>query len=174
MATVPPDSRLLHAVQSTFTRMQWAYRTVATHGVIEADFDLHHTRTRLHVQTFPPIHAISVVAQASHHIPETRIGLINETLMRTNRELTIGNFELDCDAGQILFRATNIFPATGSHEDIIASLVHSALAEMDRLTPFLTLLLRMEAPELATLNLKLFLQRQDLLPPVPEETEQTP
>jgi hypothetical protein len=40
------------------------------------------------------------------------------------------------------------------------------VAEIDRLTPFLTLLLRMEAAELARLNLRLFLQREDLLPPV--------
>ena len=48
------------------------------------------------------------------------------------------------------------------------NLIASALAETDRLTPFLTLLLRMTAEELGRLNLKLFLQREDLLPPVPE------
>ena len=49
--------------------------------------------------------------------------------------------------------------------------MHSAIAECDRLTPFLTLLLRMPPAELGRLNLKLFLQREDLLPPVPEAPE---
>jgi hypothetical protein len=89
-------------------------------------------------------------------------------LMRTNLELTLGAFEFDYDAGRVLFRATNIFPPDAADPQIIASLVHSALAETDRLTPFLTLLLRMTAEELGRLNLKLFLQREDLLPPVTE------
>jgi hypothetical protein len=94
--------------------------------------------------------------------------------MRTNKELTIGNFELDYDEGRVLFRATNVFDNPSASPEIIASLVHAALAETDRITPFLTLVLRMSPDELATLNLKLFLQREDLLPPVPEDPDSTP
>ena len=89
-------------------------------------------------------------------------------LMRTNHELLIGAFELDYETGLVLFRATNIFPPHRIDERIIASLVHSALAEIDRITPFLTLLLNMTVDELAKLNLNLFLKREDLLPTVPE------
>ncbi len=164
---------MLSAVEQTFSRMDWQCRRVAGHDVVEADFELHHTRTRLHVQVFPPLNALSVVAQASHSVPDSRAGVVSEMLMRTNRDLTVGNFELDYDTGTVLFRATNLFPAGPVAGDIIASLVHSTLAEMDRVTPFLTLLLRMDGQELGKLNMKLFLQREDLLPPVPEDAEDT-
>ena len=159
---------LFAVIQATFQRMGWQGRIVQDGEVMEADFETHHTKVRLHVQAFPPIHAISVSATAAHKIPVERAGLIAEMLMRTNHELLIGAFELDYDAHHVLFRATNIFPPHRTDERIIASLVHSALAEVDRITPFLTLLLNMSVAELAKLNLKLFLKREDLLPPVPE------
>lgn len=161
-------SSLFQSVQSAFTKMKWEGRRVEGQEVLEADFETHHTKVRIHVQAFEPVNAVSVVATASSKVPESRMGLIAEMAMRTNHELTIGAFELDYDSGQLVFRATNIFPPHRVDERIIGSLVHSALAEMDRLTPFLTLVLRMTTEELGKLNLKLFLQREDLLPPVPD------
>lgn len=163
-----PSQPLFKYVQSAFQKMNWQWRLVEGQEVVEADFDMHHTKVRIHVQAFPPVNAVSVVATAANRAPESRFGLVAELIMRTNHDLTIGAFELDYDTGMIMFRATNIFPPQQVDERIIASLVHSALAEMDRITPFLTLLLRMTPAELAKLNLKLFLQREDLLPPVPE------
>ena len=163
-----PPSDVFNAIQSAFTRMSWQARRVEGREIVEADFEVHHTKVRIHVQAFAELNALSVVATAAHHVPDSRMGLIAEMLMRTNLELTIGAFEMNYDDGTVLFRATNIFPPDAADPQIIASLVHSALAETDRLTPFLTLLLRMTAEELGRLNLKLFLQREDLLPPVPE------
>ncbi len=166
-----PPSPLFLAVEQTFALMHWTARRVPTREVLEADFDAHHTRIRLHVQAFPEMNAVAVGTTLGHDIPDSRSGLVSELLMRTNLELTIGAFELDFDAHRVLFRATNIFPPQAVEPQIIASLVHSALAETDRLTPFLTLLLRMPPEELGRLNLKLFLQREDLLPPVPESAD---
>ncbi len=171
MPANPPaasDSPLFRTVLETFSRMAWHYHRVEGREVVEADFDVYHTRARVHVQVFPSLNAVSVVGTLGHRIPDSRSGVICEMLMRTNKELTIGNFELDCDAGTILFRATNLFANGPGDGDIIASLVHTALAEVDRLTPFVTLVLRMTPAELGALNLKMFLMREDLLPPVPE------
>lgn len=162
---------VFQAIQAAFQRMGWQARKVENLEVLEADFEVHHTKVRIHAQAFPEVNAVSVVATASNRAPESRFGLAAELVMRTNHELTIGAFELDYDTGMIMFRATNIFPPHRVDERIIASLVHSALAEMDRITPFLTLLMRMEQDELAKLNMKLFLLREDLLPPVPEHPE---
>jgi hypothetical protein len=142
--------------------------------VLEADFEVYHTRTRIHAQVFAPLHAVSIVGTLGHKVPDSRSGVVSEMLMRTNKELTIGNFELDHDSGTVIFRATNIFSPDRVDGNIIASLVHSTLAEVDRLTPFLTLVLRMSADELGALNLKTFLMREDLLPPVPDEDAATP
>ena len=171
----PSSSSLLFAaVEETFARMQWTGRRVPGREVLEADFDTHHTRIRVHVQAFAEVQAVSVGTTPGHEVPDSRAGLVSEMLMRTNLELTIGAFELDYDSGRVLFRATNIFPPDAADPRIIASLVHTALAETDRLTPFLTLVLRMSPEELGRLNLKLFLQREDLLPPVPETSDLSP
>jgi hypothetical protein len=167
---IQPPSDVFTAIQAAFTRMAWQSRRVEDREIIEADFELHHTKVRVHVQAFAPLNALSVVATASHQVPDSRMGIIAELLMRTNLELTIGSFEMNYDDGRVHFRATNVFPPNRVDERIIASLVHSALAETDRLTPFITLVLRMHPEELGKLNLKLFLQREDLLPPVPEST----
>jgi hypothetical protein len=163
------DSPLFTAVLQTFARMGWRGRRVEGREVLEADFEVYHTRTRVHVQVFAPLHAVSVIGTLAHKVPDSRSGIVCEMLMRTNKELTIGNFELDHDSGSVIFRATNIFAPGAADADIIASLVHSTLAEVDRLTPFLTILLRRSAAELAAMNLKTFLLREDLLPPVPED-----
>ena len=154
--------------------MGWQCRRVEGREVLEADFDMHHTRTRIHVQVFAPLHALSVVGTLAHKVPDSRSGIVCEMLMRTNKDLTIGNFELDHDTGTVLFRAGNIFPPGPADARIIASLVHSTLAEVDRLTPFLTIILRMTLAELGALNLKMFLMREDLLPPVPGGDASTP
>jgi len=169
-----PDSPLFTAIAQTFQRMGWQSRRVEGREVLEADFEVYHTHTRIHVQAFAPLNAVSVVGTLGHKVPDSRSGLVCEALMRTNKELTIGNFELDCDAGTVLFRAGNIFPEGHADARIIASLVHTTLAEVDRFTPFLTLLIRMTPEELGTLNLKMFLLREDLLPPVPGGDELTP
>lgn len=168
------DSPLLSAVQQTFTRMGWQFRRVEGREVLEADFEIYHTRTRVHAQVFAQLNAVSVIGTLAHKVPDSRSGTVGEMLMRTNKELTIGNFELDHDTGTVLFRATNIFPAGGADGSIIASLVHTTLAEVDRLTPFLTIILRMGPGELGALNLKTFLMREDLLPPVPDDESPAP
>jgi hypothetical protein len=168
------DSPLFTAVADTFSRMAWEFRRVEGREVLEADFEVYHTRTRIHAQVFAPLNAVSVVGTLSHQVPDSRSGLVGEMLMRVNKDLTVGNFELDHDTGTVLFRVTNLFPPGHFDGTITASLVHTALAEVDRLTPFLTLLLRMGPEELSKLNLKMFLMREDLLPPVPDAEEPTP
>jgi hypothetical protein len=160
------NSPLFGTLQRAFAQRGWHCEPVAGREVVEAFFEAHHTRVRVHAQVFPDIRAVSVVGYATAEVPSARAGLIAEALMRLNQQLTLGNFEMDYDAGRVFFRVTNLFGSEAGDASIVASMVHAAVAEIDRLTPFLTLLLRMEASELARLNLRLFLQREDLLPPV--------
>jgi hypothetical protein len=163
---------LMAAVKQAFASRSWHCDEVAGRLVVESSFEAHHTRVRVHVQAFPEINAVSVVGYATAAVPAARCGLIAEALMRLNQSLTLGNFEMDFDSGRVVFRATNVFPDPAQAPATVAALVHTAVAEIDRLTPFLALLLRMPPAELATLNLRLFLQREDLLPPVPSEAPQ--
>ena len=163
-----PLSALYAAVLSTFKEMGWHYREVPEHAVIEADFEAHHTKLPLHVQVFGETHIASAVATCTLQVPSTHRLPICELLMRTNRELNIGNFELDWETGTVLFRATNVFPPHRYDQRIIASLVHSAIAEMDRLTPFLGEIIRTPKGELLLLKVADLMLREDLLPPAPE------
>ncbi|MGI8603737.1 MAG: YbjN domain-containing protein [Verrucomicrobiales bacterium] len=156
---------LLDAIKSAFRSRGWQFEPIEGQLVVESIFEAHHTRVRVHAQAFPEINAVSVVGYAGSTVPLARAGVVAEMLMRLNQLLTVGNFEMDYDAGTVFFRAANLFVATADPR-LIAGLVHSTVAEIDRLTPFLTLVLRMNTRELSELNLKLFLQREDLLPPV--------
>jgi hypothetical protein len=157
---------LFASIEAAFRQQGWHCEPVSGRLVVEAGFDAHHTRLKVHVQAFPEISAITVVGYSGSVVPAPRAGIVVEMLMRLNQQLTVGNFEMNYDSGQVLFRATNIFGGGEASPDVIAALVHTTVAEIDRLTPFLTLLLRMEPDEIARLNLKLFLEREDLLPPV--------
>lgn len=157
---------LMESVTLAFARRGWHCEPVPGREVVESVFEAHHTRVRVHAQVFAEIRAVSVVGYAAAEVPAARAGLIAEALMRLNQTLTLGNLEMDYDAGRVFFRITNVFSTDAGDAGIVASMVHAAVAEIDRLTPFLAILLRMKPDELSRLNLRLFLQREDLLPPV--------
>jgi hypothetical protein len=137
--------------------------------VVESSFEAYHGKIPLHVQSFAAADIVSVVANASLVVPATHQARTAELLMRANKELNLGNFELEWDGGQVMFRITNIFSMHRHDETIIASLVHNAIAEMDRLTPFLGELCRTKKEMLPLFDVKGLLAREDLLQPVPQE-----
>lgn len=161
-------SALYATTLTTFKEMGWIYREVPDHSVIEADFEAHHTKIPLHVQIFGETHIITVVSNSTLQVPSTHRLQVCELLMRTNKDLNLGNFELEWESGQVMFRVTNVFPPNRHDSRIIASLVHSSVAEMDRLTPFLGEIIRTPKGELLLLKVADLMKREDLLPPVPD------
>jgi hypothetical protein len=162
-------SALHAAVLTAFKSRGWAYREVPEMEVVEASFEAYHGKVPLHVQSFGEAHIVSVVANASLTVPVTHKARAAELLMRANKELNVGAFEMDWDAGLVMFRQANVFAKHRHDEDMIGSLVHNAIAEMDRMTPFLGELCKTTGEMLPLLDLKQLLQREDLLPPAPEE-----
>lgn len=160
-------SALYSATLSAFNAQSWVFREVPGMEVIESDFEAHHTKVPLHVQVYGEPNIVCVVARAPVAVPKTHRVHVAELIMRTNKELNLGNFELDWDDGVVMFRVTNIFPQGYQDERIIASLVHSAIAEMDRMTPFLGEICRTPRGELILLRVVDLTKRQDLLPPAP-------
>lgn len=161
-------SALYATALSTFKEMGWHYREVPEHHVIESDFEAHHTKVPLHMQVFGESDIATVVASATLQVPATHRLQVCELLMRTNKELNLGNFEFEWDAGQVMFRITNVFPPHRHDSRILASMVHSAVAEMDRLTPYLGEIIRTPKGELLLLNVGDLIKREDLLPPAPD------
>ena len=159
---------LLHAaVLNAFKSRGWLYREVPGMEVVESGFDAYHGRVLAHVQSFPGAHFVVVVANASATVPASHRNRAAELLMRVNKELSLGAFEMDWDAGHVMFRQGNVLPEHHPDEGVIAGLVHNAVGEMDRLAPFLGEVCRTRKEMLPLLDVAALLEREDLLPQVP-------
>lgn len=136
--------------------------------MVTTAFEAHHTHIHLHAQVFVNINALSIVAETPLEVDKKRKSLLLELLMRGSKQLTIGGFEYDLDRAQLVFRITNLFEKEVFDADIISSMVHCAIAELDRMVPMVGVLTRTKDDLLRDLSLPLLLEREDLLPPVPE------
>jgi hypothetical protein len=58
--------------------------------------------------------------------------------------------------------------------DIVTSMVHCAIAELDRITPYAAIVQRTRADLLDDLDLVRLLEREDLIPPVPGDDDDLP
>jgi hypothetical protein len=162
----------LHAaVLNAFKQQGWACAEVPGMTVVESQFEAYHSKIALHLQSYDEAQILSVVANVSITVPHTHKSRAAELLMRVNRELNLGNFEIDWDSGTVMFRQSQVFANQQFEPTIIVSLVHNALAEVDRITPYLGILCKTVPSMLPMLSIPDLLLREDLLPPVPTETE---
>ncbi len=161
-------SELYSTALSAFREAGWAFTEVSGREVLRAGFEAHHARVELHLQVFSSLHAVSVVSESprASSDPAHRERLA-ELAMRVNQTLTIGNFELDWDAGRLLFRVTNLFSTPQGEVSIIQGLVHTVVGEMDRIAALESIVLSAEGAELAALDIRSLLKRDDLIPDVP-------
>ncbi len=161
-------SKLYSTVKAAFDEEAWGYTEVPGREVIQAGFEGHNARVGLHVQVFPELQAVSVVSVSvrAMETPAKRERLA-ELVMRVNQALTVGNFEMDWDAGRLLFRVTNLFPTEEGDSGIVRGMVHNTIGEMDRIAPFESLIHQAEGSDLAGIDIVALLEREDLLPDVP-------
>jgi hypothetical protein len=97
-----------------------------------------------------------------------------ELLCRANKYLNLGSFEYDLDRQFLVFRITNLFEKERYDADIITSMVHCAIAELDRIMPYAMIVQRTPEDLLDDLDLERLLQREDLIPPVPGDEDDLP
>ena len=79
--------------------------------------------------------------------------------MRTNITLNLGNFEVDWPARRVFFRLCNLFASEEPPPKLLALMVHTAVAETDRLAPILRELCGTPAEELERLDVGRLLRR---------------
>ncbi len=170
MLNVSAMSALYAATLNAFKAQGWAYQEVQEMEVVESIFEAHHAKIPVHVQVFGEAGIASTVATSSLTVPASHRLTVCELVMRTNKELNLGAFEIDWDEGRVLFRVATVFPPHRHDERVLASLVHAAVAEMDRLTPYLGEVCRTAKGELPLLRIPDLLRREDLLPPAPPES----
>lgn len=164
-------SALHAAVLNAFKKQSWAYREVPGQEVVESSFEAHHGKIFLHVQSFGEADIMVVVANVSLPVPASHRLRVSELIMRSNKELNLGAFEMEWDAGQVMFRQGNIFASNRYDEKIIAGLVHNAVGEVDRFTPYFGEICRTTREMLPLLDVRELLAREDLLPPTPPAEE---
>ncbi|NNC89144.1 MAG: hypothetical protein HKN82_11855 [Akkermansiaceae bacterium] len=169
---MPPPSQQLQSVIDAFGRQGWHCDLVDGREVIQTAFEAHHTKVRLIAQAFPQINALSVVAETPLPLDAAHLASGVELLMRANKQLTLGSFEYDFDRAQLIFRLTNLFEREKFDADIISSMVHCAISEIDRLTPLASTVAATAPDLLDDLSIPLLLEREDLIPPVPGDEEE--
>lgn len=167
-----PHSRQILSVEETFGKNGWISEMVEGRDVLRAGFEAHHTRVDLVVQAFPELNALSVVSESPMFVGEAQMPALLELLMRGNKQLTLGGFEYDIDREMLVFRVTNLFERERFDGDIVASMVHCAIAELDRIVPYASIVRGTGADLLGDLDLERLLEREDVLPPVPGEEEE--
>jgi hypothetical protein len=167
----PPSPQIL-SVEHAFGRNNWHCELVEGRDVIRAGFEAHHTRLDLIAQAFPQLNALSVVAETPLDLDEEHLPVGLELLARANKPLTLGSFEYDLDRRLLVFRITNLFEREKFDADIISSMVHCAIAETDRITPYAAMVRDTPAEELDELDLVSLLQREDVIPPVSDTEEE--
>ncbi len=169
------NSTLYDTALTAFREAGWSFTEVGGREVIRAGFEAHHTRVELHLQVFESLAAVSVVSESlrSSDDPAHRERL-SELVMRVNRSLTVGNFELDWDSGRLSFRVTNLFQTPGEGGSLIRGLVQTTVGEMDRIAPLEAIILRSKDATLAALDIPGLLERDDLLPEVSFADEGNP
>jgi hypothetical protein len=167
-----PHSRQILTVEETFGRNGWHCELVEGRDVLRAGFEAHHTRVDLIAQAFPELNALSVVSEVAMELSRAHLPVVLELLTRANKPLTLGGFEYDLDRGMLVFRVTNLFERERYDSDIISSMVHCAIAELDRIVPYVAIVRSTAEDLLPDLDLKRLLMREDVIPPVPGDEEE--
>jgi hypothetical protein len=167
-----PHSRQILSVEEAFGRNGWHCDLMDGRDVLRAGFKAHHTRLDLIAQAYPQLNALSIVTELPVALDEERLPIVLELLARANKPLTLGGFEYDLDREMLVFRITNLFERERFDPDIISSMVHCAIAELDRITPYVATVRATPAGRLDDLDLQDLLEREDLLPPLPDGGEE--
>jgi hypothetical protein len=167
-----PHSRQILTVEETFGSNGWHCELVDGRDVLRAGFEAHHTRVDLIAQAHPQLNALSVVSETPMELGEDHLPVVLELLARANKQLTLGGFEYDLDRAMLVFRITNLFERERFDSDIVSSMVHCAIAELDRIIPYVAIVRNTPADLLDDLDLQRLLMREDVIPPVPGDMEE--
>ena len=167
-----PHSRQILTVEEAFGQQGWHCELVEGRDVLRAGFDAHHTRVDLVAQAYPQLNALSIVSESPMPLDDEHQSPVLELLARANKQLTLGGFEYDMDREFLVFRITNLFERERFDSDIISSMVHCAIAELDRIIPYAAIVRDTPSDLLDDLDLSRLLMREDIIPPVPGDEEE--
>lgn len=167
-----PSSLQILSVRDIFGQNGWDCQLIEGRDVLRTAFEAHHTHLQMHAQAFPPLNALSIVSETPlPSASDEHLFSLFELTQRANKQLTLGAIEYDIDREQLMFRITNIFDREKYDPQIVTSMVHFAIAELDRITPYAITIMQTDENLLADLSVERLLMREDLIPPVPSEED---
>lgn len=169
----PPSLQII-SVEEAFGRNSWHCEPVEGKDVLRAVFTGHHTRIELNAQAYTPMNALAIIGEMPLPVDDDHQPAILELLARANKSLNLGGFEFDLDRSRLVFRITNVFEKEKYDADIITSMVHCTVAELDRIAPYATTVVRTPEDLLPDLDIQLLLMREDFIPPVPGDEDDLP
>ena len=152
----------MHSVQKAFQKQKWEFQQIQA-DVIESFFEGYHTKIRIHAQVFSKINVLHIISSTRISIPKTYHNKLLQLINKANSQLTLGNFEYK--KNHLIFRAANLFAQSKYQESVIASLVHSAIAEIDHLSACVSVLGNTPFLQIEEISLQEILERAELYPP---------
>jgi len=165
-------SRQILSVEEAFGNNGWHAELMEGRDVLQTRFEAHHTKVELIAQAYPQMNALAIVTEAPLTLDDEHRPAVLELLARANKQLTLGGFEYDMDREYLVFRITNLFERERYDADIVSSMVHCSIAELDRMVPYAAVVKATAADLLEDLDLNRLLMREDLIPPVPGDEEE--
>lgn len=166
-----PPSLQTQSVVDAFNQQGWQHEIIEGREVITTAFDAHHTRVQLFAQAFTQLNALSIVGETAMPVDELKIPYLLELLHRANKQMNLGGLEYDLDRQRVVFRITNIFEKEKYDADIISTMTHCTIAEVDRITPYCSIIQQTADDLIEDLNIERLLLREDLIPPVPGDED---
>lgn len=166
-----PPSLQTQSVSDAFNELGWQHEIIEGREVISTVFEAHHTRVQVFAQTFTQLNALSIVGETAMPMDEIKIPYLLELLHRANKQMNLGGLEYDLDRQRVVFRITNIFEREKFDADIISTMTHCTIAEVDRITPYCAMIQQTPEDLIEDLNIERLLLREDLIPPVPGDED---
>jgi hypothetical protein len=166
-----PPSLQSQSVSDAFNQQGWEHEIVEGREVISAVFEAHHTRVQVFAQAFTQLNALSIVGETAMPMDKMKIPYLLELLHRANKQMNLGGLEYDLDRQRVVFRITNIFEKEKFDADIISTMTHCTIAEVDRITPYCSIIQQTPEDLIDDLNIERLLLREDLIPPVPDDDD---
>jgi len=167
-----PHSRQILSVNDVYGEHGWHGELIDGADVIRSVFEAHHTQVEVISQAYVPLNALCVTSECQAQVPESHFAVAMELFMRANKQLNLGNLEYDLDRQRVVFRISNVFEREAYDKDIVSSMVHTAIAEVDRFMPYIMTVVQTAESLLPDLSVERLLMREDFLPPVPEGEEE--
>jgi len=129
------DEELLGQLLAYFEMRGWPISQHDTLPLVRMEFATDHAEGVMFVQITPGRRRVVAYAALPDRVPPERRTDVAELLIRANGALSIGNFDLDLDEGEVRFRSGLDLGATPLTDELIDPLVQSCLVSVGDVAP---------------------------------------